>query len=52
MKDINQAERHRLREETRKAWHAIKMIREALDEHASEGSIPRQEFMADFLEEA
>ena len=52
MKDINQAERHRLREETRKAWHAIKMIREALEEHAPKGSIPHGEFLADFREEA
>lgn len=49
MKDINQAERHRLREETRKA---IKMIREALEEHAPKGSIPQQEFLGDFREEA
>ena len=52
MKDINQAERHRLREETRKAWQAIKMIREALEELAPEGSISQQEFLADFREEA
>ena len=52
MKDINQAERHRLREETRKAWQAIKMIREALEELAPEGSIPQQEFLGDFREEA
>ena len=52
MKDTNQAERHRLQEETRKAWQAIKMIREALEELAPEGSIPQQEFLADFREEA
>jgi ribosomal protein L10 len=50
--DLYRPERERLREEYTKAWRAMRMIRATLEEHALKGSIPEQEFLADFPEEA
>ena len=50
--DYGRTERDRLRSEYCKAWRAFRTIRSALEEHAPKGTIPEQEFLADFPEEA
>ena len=50
--NYDRAERERLRLEYTKAWRAMRMIRAALEEHAPEGTIPEQEFLTDFPQEA
>jgi hypothetical protein len=50
--DYDRAERERLRAEYCKAWRAIRMIRAALEERVPKGTIPEQEFLADFPDEA
>jgi hypothetical protein len=50
--DYGRSERDRLRGEYCKAWRAFQTIRSALEEHAPKGTIPEQEFLADFPEEA
>ena len=52
MLNADQAERDRLRGEYCKAWRAINTIRAALEEHLPKGTVPEQEFLADFPEEA
>ena len=46
------AERERLRDEYCKAWRALRMIRDTIEKHTPEGTVPEQEFLADFPEEA
>jgi hypothetical protein len=50
--DYGRSERERLRGECCKAWSAMRTIRAALEEHAPKGTLPEQEFLADFPEEA
>lgn len=44
-------ERDRLREEVRKAWRGLSNIRATLEEHAPPGTLPPNEFLADFSDE-